>query len=90
MSEPFKPKRFRRGGLLKRVPSPVVVKEYTEKDFATKEKPIGICPDCFHHTSAFAGRCTALVLDENDIPRMCNHDCLDAHADFLKIMRKND
>ena len=45
------------------------------EDYVTAAKPIGMCRACHHHTSAFCGRCTGIVLDERGMPADCGCDC---------------
>lgn len=43
--------------------------------YATAAKPIGVCRACHHHTSAFAGRCTAMVSGTEQLLVYCGCDC---------------
>jgi len=61
---------------LKRRTAPREPEPIRPEDYATTEKPIGVCRACEHHTSAWiGGGCTAFVLDGQGIPRWCNCDC---------------
>jgi len=35
-----------------------------------------MCPACGHHTSAYCGRCTAFVVEEDDSVHYCGCDCV--------------
>lgn len=51
------------------------------QDYATAERPIGICRGCGHHTSAFCGACTVLVPHPEAVLAYCGHDCRLSFAD---------
>lgn len=61
---------------LKRRTTPRKSKPIQPEDYATAEKPIGMCRACHHHTSAWIGSsCTAIVLDEQSVPVDCGCNC---------------
>ena len=60
---------------LKRRTAPREPEPIRPEDYATAEKPIGMCRSCQHHTSAFAGRCTAMVPGVERLLTYCGCDC---------------
>lgn len=60
---------------LKRRTTPRETEPIRPENYATAEKPIGVCCGCQHHTSAFAGRCTAMVPGDKRLLTYCGCDC---------------
>lgn len=60
---------------LKRTVQPHQPKPVQPADWATVERPIGMCRKCGHHTSAYCGACTAFVMDARYFPAWCGCDC---------------
>lgn len=60
---------------LKRSAKPRTPEPVSPEDFATTEKPIGMCRDCGHHTSAFCGACTAFVVNTEGTFTFCGCNC---------------
>lgn len=67
---PLTPGRSLKRNTKPREPEPILPENY-----ATAEKPIGMCRNCHHHTSAFAAGCTALVWPEGGLPIYCGCWC---------------
>lgn len=68
-------RRLRGTASLKRRTTPRKPEPIKPEDYASAEKPIGMCRACGHHTSAFCGRCTMLVWPEGGMPTYCDCNC---------------
>lgn len=68
-------KPLRGSASLKRTARPRKPEAIRPEDYAATERPIGMCRNCRHHTSAFCGACTAFILDDHGVPTWCGCDC---------------
>lgn len=68
-------RRLRGPTSLKRRTTPREPEPIRPEDYATIEKPIGVCRACHHHTSAFCGRRTAMVPGVERLLTYCGCDC---------------